>query len=324
MSETLVKTWWFKECPLKGKDGCNQQVFKKWYCCSQENEQHARFLLWNHLARSGKHFGLYTAEELCAICNNCEIQVSNSLIWGPEIEVKYPDAVIPTTEEEAVAMYTEFASNEHIQVEDGEAAIPEDEQAVVASSAMEAFRNSESDAFGEDIKELIITAARLAAAEATSQATAQANAAAATASKANATTPSKRQCALARREGVARIGADLCVISKQLLSSFADAVDRGQAQLVSARACLVNAVRHFDSELVRIKEVTDYMREAERRAFGWRDDRGDGHRRGKDGRGGGNIPPVQRPSRGVVAIGQRTRAEAPNRRRSRSRGERAR
>ena len=70
--------------------GCANDNFKKWYCCSQLSEEHARLMLWLHLARSGKHYGKHTAEDLYHLVMEAPIKETMSDVWLTE-ENRHPN-----------------------------------------------------------------------------------------------------------------------------------------------------------------------------------------------------------------------------------------
>ena len=120
-----VTTWWFDTCPLAhegdGK-GCTRANFKQWFCASQLSEDHARLMLWIHFARSGKHYGKHTAEDLYALVMGAPIKESQSEVWM-EPETRHVDFMgIPKTFEEAQAMYAEFSDGDYKEV--AEDAVP--------------------------------------------------------------------------------------------------------------------------------------------------------------------------------------------------------
>ena len=251
-----VPTWWFPNgCPLTGgksKDGCNARVFKSWYCCSQLTEEHARLMLWLHLARSGKHYGKHTAEELFEICSNWPIKVGNSELWQQE-EKRHIDDFLPQTNEEALELYKDFGDDDY----KGNA---EEEDNVVQGAGVDMSPFSSTSGLSKEVQDLVLQAAKAAAERAF-------NLQQSVHGKAPGAVPSD-VVAVARRYGAESLDPDMCIISKQLLSGIVDAMERSREQLESAKAFFEGGKQHFQREMERFNDALKYLKLAQRRAEG--------------------------------------------------------
>ena len=211
-------------------------------------------MLWLHLARSGKHYGKHSAEELYEICQNWPIKQVNTARWENEDD-RHLEDLLPQTLEEAEVLYAEFKEGDFAGGGDAEG----DAFQHGAEAAKAAFANVTG--ISKEIQELVLIAAREAAEKAFSlQASVQGKAAGAN--------PSTSAVALARQHGAEALGPDMCIVLKQLLAGIVDAMERAREQFESAKHFFDGGKNHFSREVGRFDDALKYLRYAQKRAEG--------------------------------------------------------
>ena len=217
-------------------------------------------MLWLHLARSGKHYGKHSAEELYEICQNWPIKQVNTARWENEDD-RHLEDLLPQTLEEAEVLYAEFKEGDFAGGGDAEG----DAFQHGAEAAKAAFANVTG--ISKEIQDLVLLAAQGAAEKAF-------NLQASVTGKAAGANPSTSAVALARQHGAEALGPDMCIVSKQLLAGIVDAMERAREQFESAKHFFDGGKQHFSREVGRFDDALKYLRMAQKRAEGDESERG--------------------------------------------------
>jgi hypothetical protein len=266
-------------------------------------------MLWLHLARSGKHYGQNTAEELYEICNNWPVKECMTDMWEKEDE-RHLNDFLPSTHEEALALYEDFGADDYKGGSEGDGDDYEAAAMRGSEGATRAFNNI--GGLSKEIQDLVLRAAREAAEAAFSMQSAS--------SKAPGVPTSA--IAVARQYGAESVGPDMCVISKQLLAGIVDAMERAREQFESAKHFFDGGKMHFQREVGRFDDALKYLKIAQRRAEGHEEPR-DSRASGSAGRapiGSQSVAPYRRAYGQNLNVHARSPPRARTQHRSRSRG----
>ena len=167
-----VTTWWFQACPLK-----------------------------LHLARSGKHYGKHTAEDLYQLVMEAPIKETQSEVWM-EAETRHVDLV----NLQGQALYAEFADGDYKR--GAEDAVPEGPEG--EGEAARAFRRGDGN-ISPEIRDIIFQASLAAAQKALELAPGTG------ASCYNAGAVTSQTMAKVSKDGAAYVNEDTAMVSRQLL-----------------------------------------------------------------------------------------------------------